>query len=62
MKLSARMMAFRREGNGTFVLRMLFAIFALAVGLSCFGNVDLWKIVSNVDIHMDISDHPTAVV
>ena len=40
----------RAGGKGTFVLRMLFAVFAFAVGLSSLGNVDLWEVVSHAEI------------
>ncbi|SRR6266480_2823304 len=40
----------RAGGKGTFVLRMLFAVFAFAVGLSSLGNVDLWEVVSQAEI------------
>lgn len=35
------------------MLGVLFAIFALAVGLPGFGNVDLWEVVSCIKIHAD---------
>jgi len=56
----------RREGEHTFVLCMLFAVFAFAVGLSGFRNVDLKEVVSHVDSNQGrrkfSGGNPTAVV
>lgn len=41
MKICARLVVVSREAMGTFVLSVLFAVFAFAVGLSGLGNVDL---------------------